>query len=83
MPEYHAFIGLGSNQGDRAAQLRGALGALQDAGLEALALSSVWETEPVGTSAPAWFVNLVSQTANTIMPERPVLGNTSFSSVVA
>jgi 2-amino-4-hydroxy-6-hydroxymethyldihydropteridine diphosphokinase len=43
-----AYLGLGSNIGDRRAQLESAVGALGDHGVEVQASSSVYETEPVG-----------------------------------
>jgi 2-amino-4-hydroxy-6-hydroxymethyldihydropteridine diphosphokinase len=43
-----AHLGLGSNLGDRAAHLARAALGLSRAGLEIAALSSVYETEPVG-----------------------------------
>ncbi len=42
------YIGLGSNLGDRAAHLRGAIENLRRHGVEVEAVSSVYETEPVG-----------------------------------
>lgn len=42
-----AFLALGSNLGDRAAHLRAALAALGDAD-DVMAVSPVYETEPVG-----------------------------------
>jgi 2-amino-4-hydroxy-6-hydroxymethyldihydropteridine diphosphokinase len=42
------FLGLGSNIGDRRAHLEAALGQLAEHGVEVLASSSVYETEPVG-----------------------------------
>jgi 2-amino-4-hydroxy-6-hydroxymethyldihydropteridine diphosphokinase len=42
------FLGLGSNIGDRRAHLEAALDALRERGIEVLASSSVYETEPVG-----------------------------------
>ena len=42
------FLGLGSNVGDRRANLEAAVGALPEHGVEVLASSSVYETEPVG-----------------------------------
>ena len=43
-----AYLGLGSNEGDRRAHLEAAVGALPARGIEVLASSSVYETEPVG-----------------------------------
>ena len=42
------FLGLGSNIGDRRAYLQAAVDALGERGIEVLASSSVYETEPVG-----------------------------------
>ncbi|MFZ2049384.1 MAG: 2-amino-4-hydroxy-6-hydroxymethyldihydropteridine diphosphokinase [Solirubrobacteraceae bacterium] len=42
------LLGLGSNVGDRRANLQGAIDALSRAGVEVLACSSVYDTDPVG-----------------------------------
>ena len=42
------YLGLGSNVGDRAAHLRAALAELSEQGVEIEAVSSAYETEPVG-----------------------------------
>ena len=42
------FLGLGSNVGDRRAMLQGAVEALWTHGVQVVAASSVYETEPVG-----------------------------------
>jgi 2-amino-4-hydroxy-6-hydroxymethyldihydropteridine diphosphokinase len=42
------LLGLGSNVGDRRAQLQGAVDALPGAGVGVLACSSVYDTDPVG-----------------------------------
>jgi len=42
------YLGLGSNVGDRAAQLRAAIAMLGERGVEVKAVSSAYETEPVG-----------------------------------
>jgi 2-amino-4-hydroxy-6-hydroxymethyldihydropteridine diphosphokinase len=43
-----AYLGLGSNVGDRREQLEAAVGELSRRGVRVLASSSVYETEPVG-----------------------------------
>jgi len=43
-----ALIGLGSNLGDRRARLQGAVEALPGVGVELIACSSTYDTEPVG-----------------------------------
>lgn len=50
-----AFIGLGSNLGDRLAQLRTAMSGLPDV----VAASSVYETEPVGGPEQGPYLNQV------------------------
>jgi 2-amino-4-hydroxy-6-hydroxymethyldihydropteridine diphosphokinase len=42
------YLGLGSNVGDRVSHLRAAIAALEAAGVEVEAVSSAYETEPVG-----------------------------------
>ena len=42
------YLGLGSNVGDRESQLRGAIDELRVHGVEVEAVSSLYETEPVG-----------------------------------
>ncbi|HEU4905031.1 MAG TPA: 2-amino-4-hydroxy-6-hydroxymethyldihydropteridine diphosphokinase [Solirubrobacterales bacterium] len=42
------YLGLGSNVGDRAAHLRAAIEMLGERGVEVEAVSSAYETEPVG-----------------------------------
>jgi 2-amino-4-hydroxy-6-hydroxymethyldihydropteridine diphosphokinase len=42
------YLGLGSNVGDRASHLRAAIELLTEKGVEVLAVSSTYETEPVG-----------------------------------
>jgi 2-amino-4-hydroxy-6-hydroxymethyldihydropteridine diphosphokinase len=42
------YLGLGSNVGDRAAHLRATIAALPEHGVEVGAVSSTYETEPVG-----------------------------------
>ncbi len=54
-----AYLGLGSNLGDRAANLLSALKALRDAGLRIQSLSSIYETEPVDNLEQPDFLNMV------------------------
>jgi 2-amino-4-hydroxy-6-hydroxymethyldihydropteridine diphosphokinase len=48
VPLRTGLLGLGSNVGDRRAQLQGAVDALPAAGVEVEASSSVYDTDPVG-----------------------------------
>jgi 2-amino-4-hydroxy-6-hydroxymethyldihydropteridine diphosphokinase len=47
-PGQVGLLGLGSNVGDRRAQLQSAVAALPDAGITVLASSSTYDTDPVG-----------------------------------
>ena len=53
------YLGLGGNMGDRAAALGEALERLRAAGLEPVASSRIYETEPQGRRDQAWFLNQV------------------------
>ncbi|MBM3420241.1 MAG: 2-amino-4-hydroxy-6-hydroxymethyldihydropteridine diphosphokinase [Bacteroidetes bacterium] len=53
-------LSLGSNMGDRAANLCGALLLLEESGLERVAVSRIYETEPWGFRAENSFYNLVA-----------------------
>jgi 2-amino-4-hydroxy-6-hydroxymethyldihydropteridine diphosphokinase len=48
MPTRSGLLGLGSNVGDRRAQLQAAVGALPSVGVRVTAASSVYDTDPVG-----------------------------------
>ena len=52
------YLGLGSNCGDRLANLRGAAGRLHTETI-ITRVSSVYETEPVGFADQPWFLNAV------------------------
>jgi 2-amino-4-hydroxy-6-hydroxymethyldihydropteridine diphosphokinase len=68
-----AYLSLGSNLGDRAANLKSAMDRLREFG-EVVAVSSFYETEPVEVVAQPWFLNCVVklQTENT--PEKLLAG---------
>jgi 2-amino-4-hydroxy-6-hydroxymethyldihydropteridine diphosphokinase len=53
-----AHLGLGSNLGDRAANLLRALKALRDAGMNLTAISSIYETGPVDNLDQPDFLNM-------------------------
>jgi 2-amino-4-hydroxy-6-hydroxymethyldihydropteridine diphosphokinase len=61
-PTPHAHVGLGSNLGDRAANLLLAVRGMLDAGLVVARLSSIYETEPVGVpDAQPHYLNMVAE----------------------
>ena len=67
-----AYLSLGSNVGDRAANLQAAISALSALG-EVTKLSSFYETEPVEFTAQAWFLNCVLELDTTLSP-RELIG---------
>jgi len=66
----NAYIGLGSNLGDREAMLRSALMRLASkAGIDVVAASSFYETEPVGgPPGQAMFLNAAARLNVTLEP---------------
>ncbi len=64
-----AFIGLGSNLGDGRANLREAWRRLgRTTGVTTLALSSPYETAPVGMDSEKWFTNAAGAVETTLPP---------------
>ena len=64
------YLGLGSNEGDRLANLRAARDALADAGMDVLEASSVYETEPQGEiTEQADFLNACLRVDTELGPE--------------
>jgi 2-amino-4-hydroxy-6-hydroxymethyldihydropteridine diphosphokinase len=69
VPAVVGHLGLGSNMGEREANLRRAVEALREHGVEVQAVSSVYETEPVGEIAEqADFLNAVARVRTTLEP---------------
>jgi 2-amino-4-hydroxy-6-hydroxymethyldihydropteridine diphosphokinase len=64
-----AFIGLGSNLGDRRAYLARAVATLEADG-DVTAVSPLYETEPVGGPEQGAFMNLVVELATADSPRR-------------
>ena len=67
------YLSLGSNLGDRAANLRAATDSLAALG-EVLSVSSFYETEPVELTSQPWFLNCAVALATDKMP-RQLLGS--------
>ena len=61
MVEKTVYLSLGSNVGEREANLRAAIAALPAAGVRVTRVSAFYETEPVDYLEQAWFVNCVVQ----------------------
>ena len=64
----NAYVGLGSNLGDRAGYLLLAVRGMLDAGLDVIRLSSVYETEPVEYEAQPPFLNMVAELRGSTLP---------------
>ena len=62
------YISLGSNLGDRVAQVRRALNELPAAGITVLRVSPFYKTEPVDYQPQRWFVNCVAEAETELMP---------------
>ena len=67
------YLSLGSNLGDRAANLRTALEKLADLGT-VLAVSAFYETEPVELTAQPWFLNCAAKFDTEKMPRQLISG---------
>lgn len=64
-----AFLSLGSNVGDRIANLKAAIERIGSLG-EVIATSSIYETEPVEFKAQPWFLNCVVKLGMEKMPKQ-------------
>ena len=64
----NAYIGLGSNLGDRAGYLLLAVRGMLDAGLDVIRLSSIYETEPVEYEQQPTFLNMVAELRGSTLP---------------
>jgi 2-amino-4-hydroxy-6-hydroxymethyldihydropteridine diphosphokinase len=62
------YLSLGSNLGDRAAMLQGAIRALESPRLHILRQSPVYETEPMDVPGQHWFLNLVAEAETDLFP---------------
>jgi 2-amino-4-hydroxy-6-hydroxymethyldihydropteridine diphosphokinase len=64
------YIGLGSNLGDRAENLRAARERLELSGVRVRRASSIYETEPRGLLDQPWFLNQVIEAETTLYPRQ-------------
>ena len=62
------YLSLGSNIGDREANLRAAIERLSGADLRVLRESPIYETEPVGYTDQRWFLNVVVEAETLLFP---------------
>jgi len=69
-----AYVGMGSNLGDRAGNLLLGVRGMLEAGLSVLRLSSVYETEPVGVAdAQPAFLNMAAELGAPLPPPEELL----------
>jgi len=64
----NAYVGLGSNLGDRAGNLLLGIRGMLEAGLEVVRLSGMFETEPVETFQQPPFLNMVAELRGNTLP---------------
>src|SRR5215212_7132338 len=64
----NAYVGLGSNLGDRAAYLLLAVRGILDAGLDVIRLSSIYETEAVDYEDQPPFLNMIAEVRGSTLP---------------
>jgi len=62
------YLSLGSNRGDRAANLRRAIAHLGDSGVQVQQVSSFYKTEPVDFAPQAWYLNCAVEATTEFMP---------------
>lgn len=67
-PGADAYVGLGSNLGDRAGHLLLAVRGMMSAGLRVRRLSAVYETEPVDVTDQPAFLNMVAELDGATLP---------------
>jgi len=65
-----AYLGLGSNLGNRRGNLESAVQRLDSPELRVLRLSSIYETEPRDLADQPWFLNQVIEVETTLFPRQ-------------
>jgi 2-amino-4-hydroxy-6-hydroxymethyldihydropteridine diphosphokinase len=65
-----AYLGLGSNIGDREVLLQSALDELNRPDLRLRRVSSLYETEPIGLRDQRWFLNLAAEFETDLFPRQ-------------
>jgi 2-amino-4-hydroxy-6-hydroxymethyldihydropteridine diphosphokinase len=68
MPAKIIYLSLGSNIGDRAANLHAAIAALAEAGVRVRCVSAIYETEPVDFLEQPWFLNCAVEAETELLP---------------
>jgi len=70
MVKQEIYVGLGSNLGDRLANIRKAIELMKEAGIEIIDEASIYETEPLGYKEQGWFLNSVVKARTELSPLR-------------
>ena len=70
MVKQEIYIALGSNLGNRLANIRKAIELMKREGIEIIDESSIYETEPVGYRKQGWFLNSVVKGRTELSPRR-------------
>jgi 2-amino-4-hydroxy-6-hydroxymethyldihydropteridine diphosphokinase len=73
-PDSLIYLSLGSNLGDRAANIERAISGLQSTNTRILRQSSMYETEPVDLLDQPWFLNCVIEAMTSISPQQLLVG---------
>ncbi len=68
MTEHEVYLGLGSNQGNRAANLRAAIGRLAEAAGTVVDASAFYQTRPVGPPGQCPYLNAAVKLRSTLEP---------------
>jgi 2-amino-4-hydroxy-6-hydroxymethyldihydropteridine diphosphokinase len=68
MSTHTVYLSLGSNLGDRAAQIEHALARLGEEGVRIVKRSSFYETEPVEFLDQGWFLNIAVEAETELTP---------------
>lgn len=63
------YLSLGSNMGDRGANLQSAMVLLEKWGIKIVFSSSIYETEPIGFKDQGWFYNMAVECETDSSPE--------------
>jgi len=70
MPAHTVYLSLGSNLGDRAANIERALTRLAEEGVRIVRRSSFYQTEPVELRQQGWFLNIAAEAETELMPRQ-------------
>jgi 2-amino-4-hydroxy-6-hydroxymethyldihydropteridine diphosphokinase len=65
-----AYLGFGSNMGDRETNIRRAVDRLESPELRLVRLSSLYETEPIGFAPQRWFLNCAGEFESDLFPRQ-------------